>query len=99
MLRFYNGLLPPLMNNIFKVTTENPCSLRYVSEFSRPMGKSAYHGTGSISCLRLKKWDILPDKLNHIENLEHFKKEINTWKPDNCPYRLCKVYIESVEIL
>ena len=38
-------------------------------------------------------------KLNNIENLEHFKKEIKTWKPDNCPCRLCKVYIESVGFL
>ena len=38
-------------------------------------------------------------KLNNIENLEHFKKEIKTWIPDNCPCRLCKVYIESVGFL
>ena len=43
--------------------------------------------------------DILPEKLENIENLEYFKKEIKTWKPDNCPYRLCKDYIESVEYL
>ena len=34
-------------------------------------------------------------KLKNIENLEHFKKEIKTWKPNNCPCRLSKVYIES----
>ena len=38
-------------------------------------------------------------KLKNIENLEHFKEEIKTMKPDNCPCRLCKVYIQSVRFL
>ena len=96
MFRFYNGLSPPLMNNIFKLKAENSYNLRQVSEFSRPMVKSVYHGTESISYLGPKIWDILPEKLKNIDNLEHFKKEIKTWKPDNCPCRLCKVYIECV---
>ena len=91
MVKFYNGLLRPLMNNIF--------NLRLVSEFSRPMVKSVYQGIESISYLRPKIWDILPEKRKNIDNLEHFKKEIKTWKPDNCPCRLCKVYIESVGFL
>ena len=86
------------MNNIFKLKAENPCNVRHVSEFSRPMVKSIYHGTESISNLGPKIWDILPE-LKNIENLEHFKKEIKTRKPDNCPCRLCKVYIKSLEFL
>ena len=99
MFRLYNGLSPPLMNNIFKLKAENPYNLKQVSEFSWPMVKSVYHGTESISYLRPKIWNILPEKLKNIEDLEHFKKEIKTWKPDNCPCRLCKVYIESVGFL
>ena len=95
MFRLYNGLSPPLMNNIFKLRAENPYTLRQVSEFPKPMVKSVYHGTESISYLGPKIWDILPGKLKNIENLEHFKKEIKTWKPNNCPCRLCKVYIEA----
>ena len=96
MFRFYNGLSPPLMSNMFKLKAENFYNLRQVSEFSRPMVKSGYHGTESISHLGPKIWDILPENLKSIDNLEHFKKEIKSWKPDNCPCRLCKVNIESV---
>ena len=99
MFRFYNGLSPPLMNNIFKLKTENSYNLRQVSEFSRPMIKNVYHGTESISYLGPKVWDILPEKLKNTDNLQHFKKEIKTWKPDNCPCRICKVYTESVGFL
>ena len=51
MFRFYNGLSPPLMNNIFKLKAESPYNLRQVSEFSRPIVKSVYLGTESISYL------------------------------------------------
>ena len=99
MFRFYNGLSPLLMNNVFKLKAEKSYNLRQVSEFSRSMVKSEYHGTESISYLGPKIWDILPEKLKYIDNLEHFKKEIKTWKPDYCPCRLYKVYIESVGFL
>ena len=76
MFRFYNGLSLPLMNKIFKLRAENPYNLRHISVFSRPMVKSVYHGTECISFLVPKIWDMLPEKLKNIENLEHFKKEL-----------------------
>ena len=83
------------MDNVFKLRTENPYSLRQVSEFSMPIVKSVYHGTESLS----KIWDILPEKLRNINNLESFKKEIKTWRPENCQCRSCKMYIEGVGFL
>ena len=100
MLKSYKGLSPPIMHNVFKLRTENPYSLRQVSEFARPIVKTVYHGTESLSYLGPKLWDILPEKLRNMDNLESFKKEIKTWRPDNCPCRLCnKVYIEGVGFL
>ena len=95
MPSFYNGLSPPLIGNIFKLKAEKSYNLRQVSEFSRPMVKSVYHETESISCIGPKIWNILPEKIKSIDNLEHFKKEIKTWKHDYCLCRPCKVYIES----
>ena len=94
----YNGLSSSLMNKIFKLKAKNPCNLRQVSEFSWPMVKSGCYGTESILYLGPKIWDILPESLKNTENLEHFKKVIKTWKPENCPCRY-KVYIESVGFL
>ena len=42
------------------------------------MSKNVYNGTESISYLGPKIWDILPEKLTNIENLEYSKKEIKT---------------------
>ena len=58
------------------------------------MVKSVYQGTESISYLGPKIWDILPERLKKLENLEHKRR-----KPDNFQFRLCKVYIESVGFL
>ena len=99
MFKFYNGLSPPLMNNIFRLRQENLYNLKHVSEFSRQMINGVYHGTESISFLGPKICDILPEKPKNIETLEFFKKEIKIWKPDNCPCRLCKVFIEGVGFL
>ena len=71
MFRFYNGLSPPLMSNMFKLKAENSYNLRQVSEFSRPIVKSVYHGTESISYLGPKIWDILPEKLKNIETMNN----------------------------
>ena len=79
MFKSYKGLSPPIMDNVFKLRTENPSE--------------------SLSYLGPKIWDILPEKLRNMDNLESFKKEIKTWRPDNCPCRLCKVYIEGVGFL
>ena len=87
------------MNNVLKLRAENPCNLRYISEFFWPMAKSVYHGTESVSYLGPKMWEILPKKLKNIENQEPFKKEIKTCKPNNCPCMLCKCNIESVGFL
>ena len=76
MFRFYNGLSPPLMNNIFNLKMENSYNLIQVSELSRLRVKSVYHGTESISYLGQKIWDIRPEKLKNMDSLEHFKKEI-----------------------
>ena len=41
MFKSYKGLSPPIMDNLLKLRTENPYSLRQVSEFSRPIVKTA----------------------------------------------------------
>ena len=87
------------MDNVFKLKAENPYNLRQVSEFSRPIVKTLYHETESISYLEPKIWGILPEQLRNMKNLKKIRNEIKTWKPDNCTYRLCKVYIEGVEFL
>ena len=85
--------------NVFKLKAENLYNLRQVSEFSRPIVKTVSHETESISYLEPKIRGILPEQLRNMKNLKKNRNEIKTWKPDNCTYRLCNVYIEGVEFL
>ena len=64
------------MDNVFKLRTENPYSLGKFLSFLGQLLKLSYHGTESLSYLGPKIWDILPEKLRNMDNLESFKKEI-----------------------
>ena len=76
MFKSYKGLSPPIMDNMFKLRTENPYSLRQVFEFSRPIAKTVYHGTESLSYLGPKIWDILPEKLRNRIILGVLKRKL-----------------------
>ena len=55
-----------------------------------------HHGSESISFLGPKIWNILPDRLKNVNSIEAFKMQIKKWKPENCPCRFCKVYVQNV---
>ena len=79
------------MSNIF---TQKIVTLNY--QFPRPLVRSVFNGTESISYLNLVIWEILPDSYKNLPNFRVFKNKIKKWKPQNCPYRLCKTNISRV---
>ena len=60
MFKVNENLAPPQMHEIFKLQDQSQYNLRHDSLFSRPLVKSVYKGTESLSFLRPKIW-ILPD--------------------------------------
>ena len=48
------------------------------------------------SVLGPKIWDIVPIELKQSETANSFKREIEKWKPENCPSRLCRPYIQNI---
>ena len=58
-----------------------------------------YHGCESISFLGRKMWNILLDEIKQQTSLNSFKKSVKKWKLQDCPCRLCKVYINGVGFL
>ena len=99
MYKLINNLSPPIMNRVFKLNSDSIYNLRQILQFSKFLVKSVYHGTESISHLGSKIWNILPDHYKTIQNLDTFKIKITKWKPENCPCRICKVYIDRVGFL
>ena len=58
IFELYKGILSLTMEHIFKLKTENTHKLRQVSEFSRPIVKTEYHGTENILYFEPKIWEI-----------------------------------------
>ena len=96
MFKVNKNLELPLMQDIFKLKDQSHYNLRYNFLFFRPLVKSVYKGTESLSFLGPKVWDILPDTYNDMPDLNSFKLALKRWRPVNCPCRICKVYIASV---
>ena len=98
MYEISNGLSTPLMKDIFPIN-RNPYNLRQNSQFSRPRINTVYHGSESISNLGPKIWNLVPSNLKEINELDKFKKAIKQWKPEDCPCRMSKVFVQNVGFL
>ena len=77
------------MHEIFKLKDQPQCNLRYNSLFSRPLVKSVYKGTESLSFFGPAIWDILPNAYKDIPDLNSFKVALMKCRPVNCPFRIC----------
>ena len=57
---------------------------------------SIYYDSETISFLGLKIWESLPSNIKDSQTLNIFKSNIESWKPENCPCHLCRLYIADV---
>lgn len=61
--------------------------------------KSENHGIESTRVLGLKIWERLPCNVENVEYVDSFKTIIKKWKPNSCPCRLCKIYLQNIGCL
>ena len=71
-------------------------SLRSRSQFIISNVKTVNHGFKSLRYLGPKIREAIPSHLKEIDSLKSFEKAIRNWKPESCPCRLCKIYIQNV---
>ena len=90
-----NNLSPSIIAELFEQRNEN-YNLRNNNPFTIPAVRTVHHGSESISFLGPKIWNILPDNIKNAESLNVFKTKIKSWKPETCPCRLCRVYVQNV---
>ena len=96
MFKVKNKLCSEITSNIFMERKNNHYNLRNPSYFITPQVNSVYHGTESLSYLGPKIWEIVSEDLKQKKSLNSFKEAIKLWKPNDCPCRLCKIYIDGV---
>ena len=95
LYQVHHGLTTKLMSNILK-KTKVTYNFRKNSTFETRNIKSVYYGSETISFLGSKIWERLSSNIKDSENLNIFKSNIKSWKPENCPCRLCRLYIADI---
>ena len=76
----------------------NTFNLILNAQILQPFMNSVYCETKSILYLGPKIWDMVQDAYENIDSLYNFKKVITKWKPENCPYRICKIFVRNIEL-
>ena len=95
MLKVFKNLSPRIISDLFEVG-ENNYNLRNHSYFLIPTVKTVYHGSESIKNLGPRIWNLVPNNLKQLGDIDSFKTEIKNWIPAKSPCRLCKTYIPNV---
>ena len=97
MYKISNGLSPPLFSNIFTQKNKHPYNLRLNSQFFRPLARSLFHETESITYPVPVIWDILPDSYKTYQILVFLKTGLKNGKLRIAPEDFAKnTFLESV---
>ena len=99
MFKIYRETSPEIMQDTFLISEQGHYNLRNVSDFIILKVKSVNFGFEIIRYLGPKIWDSLPQSLKNKESVDSFKTAIKTWKPDRCPCRICKTYLQNIGYL
>ena len=81
------------MNNIFERGNVT-YNFRKNSTFESKNIKSIIYCSETISSIG--SIEHLPSNIKDLENLNIFKSNIKSWKHENCPCHLCRLYIADI---
>lgn len=96
LYKIKNNLSNDIISEIFTDRIYAGPGLRKQTDFLTPPIKSVYKGESSLRYLGPLIWNILPNHFKEIRTLGIFKEQIKSWKPSECPCRLCKTYVHGV---
>ena len=91
-----NNIAPKIMSNVFQFNENPKYNLRSGMTFVTRNCRTTNFGIETVSSLDPKIWALLPKEIKNAENLNIFKNKVKSWKPIECPCRLCKVYIQNL---
>ena len=85
------------MNVVFNFQVNKRYNLRSGIHSASRNIHTAHFGTDTVSSLgpKLRKL-ILDKKQQHASTLSAFKAKIKPWTINNCPYRLCKLFVKDI---
>ena len=83
-------LAPEIMNEVFDFI-ECRYPLRNELRFKLRNIRTVRYGIETAAFVDSRTWSNMPSELKESTSLNEFKKKIKTWKPENCPCKLCKI--------
>ena len=95
MCKTRNGLNPSFMQEIScdNATYYNLCNNK---EFLQTRMRSVNNGTESVRFKGPQLWQMLPPMIRNSQSLCQFKTKIQRWNGENCPCKLCRVFIPNL---
>ena len=90
-----NVLSPIIIKKVFNFQENERYILSSGIYLARRNIHTAHSGTDTISSLRPKLWKLISDKIKHASTLSAFKAKIKSWTINNCPSRLCKIFVKD----
>ena len=89
------NMLTPIMYELFEKRNSN-YNLHSQIEFSLHSVNTVAYGLKSLKYFAGKVWSIIPFEIENVISLEEFSAKTKSWRPENCPCRLCLTYIHQV---
>ena len=95
LFKIKNNLSVTIMNDIFQPRAVR-YNLRSQIDFTRPNVNSEHFGVSSLRYMAAKVWDMVPNDMKNVNEIETFKNNIRKWKPVNCHCKLCLDYVSCL---
>ena len=88
-------LAPEIMNKIFDFI-ECWYPLRNELRFKSQNIRTARYGTETAAFVGSRIWTNMTNELKESTSLNELKSKIKTWKPENRPCKLSKIYLQNI---
>ena len=98
MYKVYNNKSPDFVCQLFSKSNVT-YNLRNVIDFERPTVNTVWWGTETVRNISPQIWELIPSDIKTSPSLASFKLKLKSWKPENCPCRVCKTFVPGVGFL
>ena len=96
MFKIHTKTSPQTIQEVSLVKKQGNYNLQNQKDFLIPQVESVNYDLESIWLLGQKLGESLPNDLKNNELVDSFKTTIKKWKPESCPCRLCKTYLQNI---
>ena len=90
-----NGLDTGDLGNLFQIRNLN-YSLRGEPSFLVPSVNTVLSDQNYLRYFGAAIWNSVPLIIRNSSSIAIFKEQINKWKPETCPCRLCQDYVKGL---